>query len=79
MPGEVRELGLHLLGGGGGDQVSIDSGSRGLAQRIQGHAREAEDLEEEGPQLLEESWDNIRMGPPQRVRGRAWRRRRPSQ
>ncbi len=42
----------------------VDPGRYGLAQRVQGHAGEAEDLEEESPQLLEESRDDLRMGSP---------------
>ncbi len=39
-------------------------GSHGPAQHIKGHTGEAEDLEEEGPLLLEESWDGLGMWPP---------------
>ncbi len=52
------------VGGGGGDQVGVDPSRRGLAQRVQGHAGEAEDLEEESPHLLEERRDDLCMGPP---------------
>jgi hypothetical protein len=49
--------------GGEGDQVCVNSSGRGLTQRVKRHTREAEDLKEEGPQLLEEGRDYLRMWP----------------